>query len=961
MNEREISWQAPPFEAPDDKKLSFCRQAIDSGVKWNEEQCGTDDRTRAMDILAGKTGCTLSGKWANFTTGDLKRDIREIIETLANIRPIWGYQTDNDAFRNEANMMNKVTKSVYLESFVDRSIRDALQFGAITGAGFLYPFYSRAMFGSGEGEFVFMPLGQPDVLPVQLPRSRDYQKAYIVTLAVPMGVAEAHARFPLFQSKLKPFAKKKYGKTAGGEQRRGYDQNRWRMHSIETQLEQFCVPLNSEILTREGWKKYNEITVGQEVMGYNKETQRCEWTLLDGVNVFQDKDVYEYGTKGFKVRCTKDHKWAVRKRTGKYNKEKGFKETKPEMLTLDECTRQKTVIVQAAPAPDGPGLETIYADDLLNRKDAVRMVMQMTSGERRAFILGMLYGEGTRRSHGEGERQKGTTQFAQNDGPVYDAMKLACALEGIATLSGREVIKGKSCKTFTLSSTPHRGTTTLTKKMVSTEDVWCPTTGLGTWVMRQDDLITITGNCDIYYTYILDLRINYGKLDDEGKPILGEDGNPIGEELKMGQEGTSWYYTVPYVGQSIQRFEGGRMVTRDAAEDDCRVYPRRRLMISCDQALMYDGPAFDMHGMVPLIPFYLDDWAWEGTGYSLFRGTASTQDAIDDLVRSVYRIAMARANPGKTYNTDATTGDKSGKITSRQAEAMDPFDPNATFGVDGENKEPVMRPPMPEWCYNIPEWVMKTVEFLQQSINKQLGLDQIQALQKLKANIDNPEKLLDAEGPVAIGTSRSMEQGLRDLGEMMKYLIIQYMTVGRTMQYVGANGIAPEVFDYSPEMLTPSHMPGEQTISDTGETVASQVDPFTRTRTFAQNLRYFITPHSLHYIAQKEMKLNLLALLGKNVPVDPETIAAQFDLPNWGSIEGSTIKEKVFNWAKEQLEEKADIAKLEKSLGMGEPEEGGGKPGPKPGQGGRPASNKKGPQVKQKGAASGGRAVVSTS
>lgn len=706
MNEREISWQAPPFEAPDDKKLSFCRQAIDSGVKWNEEQCGTDDRTRAMDILAGKTGCTLSGKWANFTTGDLKRDIREIIETLANIRPIWGYQTDNDAFRNEANMMNKVTKSVYLESFVDRSIRDALQFGAITGAGFLYPFYSRAMFGAGEGEFVFMPLGQPDVLPVQLPRSRDYQKAYIVTLAVPMGVAEAHARFPLFQSKLKPFAKKKYGKTAGGEQRRGYDQNRWRMHSIETQLEQFC---------------------------------------------------------------------------------------------------------------------------------------------------------------------------------------------------------------------------------------------------------------DIYYTYILDLRINYGKLDDEGKPILGEDGNPIGEELKMGQEGTSWFYTVPYVGQSIQRFEGGRMVTRDAAEDDCRVYPRRRLMISCDQALMYDGPAFDMHGMVPLIPFYLDDWAWEGTGYSLFRGTASTQDAIDDLVRSVYRIAMARANPGKTYNTDATSGDKSGKITSRQAEAMDPFDPNATFGVDGENKEPVMRPPMPEWCYNIPEWVMKTVEFLQQSINKQLGLDQIQALQKLKANIDNPEKLLDAEGPVAIGTSRSMEQGLRDLGEMMKYLIIQYMTVGRTMQYVGANGIAPEVFDYSPEMLTPSHMPGEQTISDTGEVVASQVDPFTRTRTFAQNLRYFITPHSLHYIAQKEMKLNLLALLGKNVPVDPETIAAQFDLPNWGSIEGSTIKEKVFNWAKEQLEEKADIAKLEKALGMGEPEEGGGKPGPKPGQGGRPASNKKGPQVKQKGAASGGRAVVSTS
>lgn len=706
MNDNtEISWQAPNFEASDTVKLGFVKRCIESGIKWNQEQCSSDDLTRALDILSGKSGCALSGKWAQITTGDLKRDIREIIETLANIRPIWGYQTDNDAFKEEALMMNKVTKAVYLESFVDRALRDALQYGAVTGGGFLAPMYSRDKFGSGEGEFVFTALGQPDVLPVQLPRSRNYQKAYVVTLAIPMGVAEAHARFPLFQSKLKPFAKKRYGKTQGGEQRRGYDQNRWRMHSIETQLEQFT---------------------------------------------------------------------------------------------------------------------------------------------------------------------------------------------------------------------------------------------------------------DIYYSYVLDLRINYGDLDEQGRPILGEDGNPIGHELSMGQEGTSWFYKVPYVGQTITRFEDGKEVTREAAIDDCRVYPMRRLMISCDEALMYDGPGFDWHGMVPLIPFYLDDWAWEGTGYSLFRGTASTQDAIDDLVRSVYRIAMSRANPGKSYNTDITSGDA--KLTSRQAEGIDPFDPNATFGVDGDVKEPVMRPPMPEWCYNVPEWVMKVIEFLQNTISKQLGLDQIQALAKLKSTIDNPEKLLDSQGPVAIGTSRSMEQGLRDLGLMMKFLIIQYMTTSRTMQYVGAKGIAPEVFDYSPEMITPSHLPGEQTFDPEGNPVKSNADVYTRAKTFANNLRYFITPHSLHYIAQKEMKLNLLALLGKGVPVDPETISGQFDLPNWGTIDGSTIKEKVFAWAKEQLTEKAEIAKLEKALGLGQPEESG-KPGPAPGApgAGRPSTNKKGPKAAQKGAASGGRVVLKTS
>ncbi len=709
MPETEQSWQAPVFEASDDTKLNFVKRCIAQGIAWQNENCNTASLQKAMDILAGKSGgpASLGWKGPKFSTGDLKRDITEIVETLADIRPYWGYSTDNKSFLAQADMMSKVAKAIYMESFVDRAIKDALQYAAVSGAGFLYPYYSRSRFGSGDGEFKFMALGQPDVLPIQLPRGRSYQEAYIVTLAVPMGVAEAHARFPAFQSQLKPFAKKKYGRTKGGGTERAYDMNRWRLHKIDGQMEQFT---------------------------------------------------------------------------------------------------------------------------------------------------------------------------------------------------------------------------------------------------------------DIYYTYILDLRINYGEVDEKGRPVIGPDGNPIGKELEMGEVGTSWYYKVPYVGQMITRFENGRNVTRMANEDDCRVYPYRRLMISCDQALMYDGPAFDWHGMVPVVPFYLDAWAWEDSGYSLFNGTAATQDAIDDLVRSIYRVAMARARPGKVFNMDITTPGKEGKLTNRQAEAMDPFDPDTTWAIDGDIKEPVLRPPMPEWCYNIPEWVPKVVEFLEGTIQRQLGLDQVKSLEKLRGNISDPDKLLEAEGPTVMGTSRSMEIGFRDLAKMLKYLIVQYLPTRSLIDYVGADGIAPTVFDYAPEMVIPSHLEGEQTVNAKGQPVASTSDQFTRAKNFLRNVREHITPHSMHYIAQSKQKLNLLALLGKGVPVDPETIAGQFDLPNWGTIDGSTIKEKVVNWAKEQVTEKAEIAKLEQSLGLMPPEPPG-KPGPKPGQpgAGRPASNAKPPQVAQKGVAGGGRPVVKTS
>ena len=588
MPEAEVSWQCPNFESADDVKHGFVKRCIDQGITWYRESNRSTSLTRAMDILAGKTGGKVSTKWANFTTGDLKRGVLEIVEALSDIRPYWGYSTENKAFLAECNMMSKVAKSIYMESFVDRAIKDALQFAAISGAGFIYPFYSRSKFGMGDGEFVFMALGQPDVLPVQLPRGRNYQNAYIVTLVVPMGVAEAHARFPEFQSKLKPFGEKTYARTPSGNNERSYDRNRWRMHQLGSKRELFV---------------------------------------------------------------------------------------------------------------------------------------------------------------------------------------------------------------------------------------------------------------DIYYTYVLDLRINYGEVDEQGNPILGPDGNQIGKPLEMGQAGTSWAYTVPYVGQTITRFEGGQNVTRPATEDDCRVYPYRRLLISCNDALMYDGPAFDWHGMVPLVPFYLDEWAWEDTGFSLFQGTANTQDAIDDLMRYIYRVAMARANPGKVYNMDITTGDKQGKLTSRQAESLDPFDPGIGWGVDGDIKEPVLRPPFPEWCYNIPEWVMKIVEFLQASIMRQLGHDQIKSLEKLRANISDPEKLLDAEGPTVMGTSRSMERGFRDLARIFLGLVVQYMPVGVLADYVGVDAIAPATFDYKPYSIIPSHLEGEQTTDAAGNPVESGVTESERAKNFLRNIRVSVTPH----------------------------------------------------------------------------------------------------------------------
>src|SRR6185369_4848260 len=114
----------PPFEADDASKLGAVKRAIDRGIAWNREHLDQSSMQKAMDILSGKSGATITTKWSSIATGDLKRGVRDIIESLSDIRPFWGYSTENKAFLSQSNMMNKTVMSIYLESFVDRSINE---------------------------------------------------------------------------------------------------------------------------------------------------------------------------------------------------------------------------------------------------------------------------------------------------------------------------------------------------------------------------------------------------------------------------------------------------------------------------------------------------------------------------------------------------------------------------------------------------------------------------------------------------------------------------------------------------------------------------------------------------------------------------------------------------------------------------------------------------------------------
>lgn len=676
------SWQIPPAAASDDRIIGWLNEATEEGQIWLKSQRGAQDFRKAMDVISGRDDNSRqrNSYRSDVNPNPLKRNVREVVGALSKLRPLWGYHSDNKAYKDIAEMFNKVTRAWYLESFADRSVREAVQYAATTCRGWIRPIYRRNMYGTGRGEIKLLTYGSPCILPVQLPASNDFQSAYAVTILEEMPVAMAHAMFPMFQHLIRPSA-----------------------------------------------SRY--------------------WYANDGVR-------------------------------------------------------------------------------------------QASKGN----ILQRIFFGGARRSDSD----------------------------------------------FGLS------------------ELLVP----------------------IRYTYVLDLSLNTTK-----------------EPIPMGEAGASWAYIVPFMGQEIPagRDGNGNPTFRKANENDCRLYPRRRLIISTDQVKLYDGPSFDWHGMFPGVSFCVDDWAWEPLGFSLVHDGFKLNDAIRTIIRGNMDKIVTELDLPLAYDTNA--------VSMSEARAFDPMQPRARIGFDGSAIEgQPFQPVVPPEVFKVSKESMAMVEYLDGALNRQLAVQDAMALAKMRSvgSMDDLEKIMESNGPIIEDISRSMEPPMRDLGVMVKYLILQNFTTARVMQYVGADGVTPVILDFEPNSIVPSHMPGEDTSQSSG------FNRRERALTFADNLRFFILPNSLHEYSQMVMKLGLIQLRKAGVWIDSQTIAEAWNVPNYGNIDGNTVVDRYWNEKRVELLHTAQLQAVAQAEGLMPPPGAGGAPppgAPKPNGAapeGRPPSGQKPPHLENK-------------
>lgn len=429
--------------------------------------------------------------------------------------------------------------------------------------------------------------------------------------------------------------------------------------------------------------------------------------------------------------------------------------------------------------------------------------------------------------------------------------------------------------------------------------------------------------------------------------------NETGKTIAMGEVGSSWYYEVPSYGSEIPDGNGG---TRKANENDARLYPNRRLMISAEDCVMYDGPAFNWHGQLDLVPFCLDKWPWEPMGFSLVHDGWELQKSIDQIDRGCMDKVRALQGLPLAYPISG--------VTEPEARAFDPLEPNTRIGYDDQSVDQAFKPAVPVEVYKVhPEELAMRQNFIEE-LDYLFQTRDIVELSKARAlgkGMDQLEALIAAQGPIVKDQSRSMEVSLSQVGYQVGWLILQYENTARLMQYVGPEGVAMEVFDYNPANLIPSHISGEDIHDplDQSKMLPSKYSEMQRAKWFGQNIRYWIMPHTAHEMTQMTSRLMLLQLRQRGAPVAWSTIMNACDVPNVQTPDGSTEQQKFYAEKEDEIVHAARLQKIVQTLGI---DQGLIQPGAKPNgsthQGGRPPTAQSAPQMKHK---SDGRPVVSES
>jgi hypothetical protein len=323
------------------------------------------------------------------------------------------------------------------------------------------------------------------------------------------------------------------------------------------------------------------------------------------------------------------------------------------------------------------------------------------------------------------------------------------------------------------------------------------------------------------------------------------------KDLLMGTPGSNWCYVVKPTEP---------------------LYPRGRLVVSTDDAIIYDGPNTYWHGLFPVCRLKLWSVPWQFLGIPLFNDLLPIQDALNDTMHDIRLGIRQWIDPDITYNRNA--------VSEATMRTMDPRRPGKRVKVMPGFGEPWKKEegPSPQ----VLSMALDLWEKLTQKFSDMAGTANLSALLQLRQlpSADTIQKYYEALTPEIRSEARAVEAFLRDLSEMVKVNYFQFLSTAKRVQMLGGGGVTLNDFDFDPGQMVPALLPGQP--GYTPELDANTTTRDERAQFFHKQFLFVVAPNSVLAIDATERKM-LRVQLARQGYYDFWSLHETLETPNVGA------------------------------------------------------------------------------
>ena len=193
-----------PDETYEDGMVMWIAERVREGEGILKDDPMYEEMDKAINYIMGdQVPRDRPTSLSNCPDNRLKNVLNQTVAALTDIHPLFGFKTYNDHFKDQEDVLMKLSASWWVNTFADLKLADVIKFAAGVGTGYCEVAWDSSAFG-GAGDIVLRSIDPRDVLPIRPTLTGSIQDWGGVIVRTAKSPEELRLRYPDKAHRIQP-------------------------------------------------------------------------------------------------------------------------------------------------------------------------------------------------------------------------------------------------------------------------------------------------------------------------------------------------------------------------------------------------------------------------------------------------------------------------------------------------------------------------------------------------------------------------------------------------------------------------------------------------------------------------------------------------------------------------------------------------------------------------------------